>query len=109
MDIKEADEIIADYMDRTLITRGFYRFLISTVDSSDFDAPYSRSLNELIPVWEKLDTRFSVYIDRGLYVIDWNPCIDVKMVEMREKGNCLKKIATIITAKVIKRLSDENI
>lgn len=105
MTIIEADETIAAYMNRQIVSKGYYRFLVNTIESTDLDAVYSRSLDALVPVWQKLgytNVILSVYGDMLAEVDIYGTRIN----DLQEKGKTLQEAAAIVTAKAIKELNE---
>jgi hypothetical protein len=103
MNDEEVDKIIAKYMDRVLVKKGYYWFLTDCM--GEFVSPYTKSLDALVPVWEKLNTYPMVDEDEK-YLIELlteERFIDINYVW--SKKDTLQEAAAYATAKAILELS----
>jgi len=122
MDDKEANKIIAEFMERKLVKRGHYWFLLDCM--GELESVYTKSLDALIPVWEKLknmDLEFTIetiYTDEeqpddyNMYFADL-PDIEVCETCHTRKSNypqhsssSIQQAAAYATAKAILELPD---
>jgi hypothetical protein len=105
MNIKEANQIIADFMGLEYNLNGDYAGWVRNGCFLQF--PYSKSLDSLIPVWEKLG-----YMSLGIHqftdgeksITMYTDNYDSDSYEYEELPNNWKEAAAIATAKAILKL-----
>lgn len=92
MEPQEANKIIAEYMGVSLET-----FLTYNLKS------YSKSLDAIVPVWEKLEIRMSLDMNYR----DMSPWACVCVYEIAAFGETIQEAAAIATAKAILEITEQ--
>ena len=109
MTIEEANKVIAEYMNLPTWSGQYdgvkYTKTIYILNGKKFNGRFDKSLDALVPIWEKLDNMMYIGCnlqDRFYYF----QLVTSKGKQFEAKANTIQKAACIATAKAIKSLEE---